>query len=131
MRNNSDFRFEVPNDATLGNLRSGFEFLQAFNAAMGQQAPLSYQLAFLLVAMEPGHGTVHYAKKLGMHQPVISRILLEIGQKSRAGGPGLGLVAAEIDPTDLRARRYFLTPSGRALLDQITGALSRRRKGDD
>lgn len=122
-------KFTPPSEATISNLRAGMEFLQAFNELM-PRAPMSYGLAFLEVASDPGHGASHYGKRLDFLQPVISRILLEIGQKSRDGGPGAGLVDSIVDPVDLRHKRYHLTPEGKALLKKIDTALSRRRKGD-
>jgi hypothetical protein len=52
-------------------------------------APLA---AFLTVARHPGLGPTGYAKLLGTIQPIMSRILLEIGRKARAREEGLGLV---------------------------------------
>ncbi len=119
-------KFAPPNEDTAGHLRAATEMLDAFRA-VEPSIPSSYIAAFLAVAMDPGHGTAHYSKSLGMLQPVGSRVLLEIGQKTRTGGPGLGLVAAEYDKDDLRLKRYFLTAKGRGLLSKIDVAMSRRR----
>lgn len=122
-------KFDVPSDETLGHLRTLYEALNAFRT-VDPSIPSSYVAAFLAVAMDPGNGTVHYSKTLGMLQPVASRVLLEIGQKTRTGQPGLGLVAAEYDLHDLRLKRYYLTQKGHVLLRQVEKAMARRRKGD-
>lgn len=119
-------RFEPPNEETIGYLRAAMELAQAFRS-VEPTMPLSYATAFLAVALDPGHGTTHYAKVLGVVQPVASRHLLEIGQKTRTKEPGLGLVASEYNKVDLRLKRYFLTAKGKALLSQIEAAMSRRR----
>lgn len=118
-------KFAPPNAEDLRSMRRGLDFLQAFRT-VEPSLPSSYMVAFMAVAMEPGHGTVYYAKKLGMVQPVVSRILLEIGQKTRTGGAGLGLVDSATDPVDLRLRRYFLTPKGTALLNSLLKISNRK-----
>lgn len=75
--------------------------------------PISYMLGFLAVAMDPGKGPSDYARALGTIQPVMSRILLEIGKKARHRGESLGLVDYEQDPGNLRTHRYFLTQKGK------------------
>ena len=119
-------KFAPPSEDIVGHLRAATELLRAFRA-IEPTMPTSYAAAFLAVALDPGKGTVHYAKVLGVVQPVASRHLLEIGQKTRTNEPGLGLVASEYDKVDLRLKRYFLTAKGNALLSQIEAAMSRRR----
>jgi len=122
-------KFDKPLDETLSCLMLVSEAVDVFRA-VEPSIPSSYIAAFLAVAMDPGNGTVHYSKQLGMLQPVASRVLLEIGQKTRTGQPGLGLVAAEYDLHDLRLKRYYLTPKGHALIMRLEKAISRRRKGE-
>jgi DNA-binding MarR family transcriptional regulator len=81
--------------------------------------PASYIAAFLLVAMNPGKGSSEYARDLGLAQAVTSRLMLEIGQKSRTGEEGLGLLDSSPDGQDLRVRRVFLTNKGRGLLRRV------------
>jgi DNA-binding MarR family transcriptional regulator len=77
--------------------------------------PSSYIRMFLAIAKKPGHGSSVYARDLGMVQPVASRIILELGQKTRSGGPGYELLDAAIDDEDFRLKRTFLTAQGRDL----------------
>jgi len=122
-------RYGRPDEETTGHLRAGLDFLNAFRS-VEPNMPLSYALGFMHVALDPGYGTVHYARAMAMHQPVTSRILLEIGQKTRTGGPGLGLVDSVYDTVDLRLKRYFLTPKGKLLVQAIVKEMSRRRMGE-
>ena len=121
-------KFDKPSEETLACLNLLYEALDVFRA-VEPSIPSSYVAAFLTVACDPGNGTVHYAKALGMLQPVASRVLLEIGQKTRTGQPGLGLVAAEYDLHDLRLKRYYLTPKGHQLVSRVEKAIRRKRMG--
>jgi DNA-binding MarR family transcriptional regulator len=85
--------------------------------------PMSYAAAFLMVGLRPGETVSFYAAKLGLVQAVTSRLMLEIGQKSRHGGEGLGWIDSVPDPADLRARRVFLTPKGKDLWRRIQDVL--------
>jgi DNA-binding MarR family transcriptional regulator len=87
--------------------------------------PASYIAAFLLVAMKPGKGSSEYARDLGLAQAVTSRLMLEIGQKSRTGEEGLGLLDSSPDGQDLRVRRVFLTNKGRGLLRRVLAAMKK------
>jgi DNA-binding MarR family transcriptional regulator len=81
--------------------------------------PVSYIQFFLMVARDPGKGATEYGRKLGVQQAVASRILLEIGQKSRGLSGGFGLVESSVDPIDLRLKRYHLTLKGRELAERV------------
>lgn len=81
--------------------------------------PASYIAAFLAVALEPGKGPTHYAKSLNTVQPIASRLLLEIGQKSRHKDEPLGLVDREVSPHSLREQEYFLTHKGKAMMNNL------------
>lgn len=95
------------------------DLFREFNTAF----PASYMAAFLLVAANPGKPTSEYAKMMGMAQAVGSRLMLEIGPKTRTGEEGLGLIDSAPDPKDLRVKRAYLTPKGKALLRRILLAL--------
>lgn len=102
-------------------VRKASAIIDAFRA-IEPGMPSAYLATFLAVAEDPGHGPVHYAKHLGFEHPqVVSRILLELGQKSyrRESGEGLGLLESDRDADDLRSYNYKLTASGRKLLGVI------------
>jgi DNA-binding MarR family transcriptional regulator len=106
-----------------------FDLFSAFRE-VAPSIPASYAQAFLAVAMKPGQPTGDYAHITGMRQPVVSRTLLEIGKKSRAGGMGLGLVDSVDDNQDLRVKRYFLTPKGHKLIKDILDVMARDEPRD-
>ena len=53
--------------------------------------PLPYAITFLTVALEEGRPVGAYARDLDLNRYVMSRYMQCIGEKSRNGGPGLGL----------------------------------------
>jgi DNA-binding MarR family transcriptional regulator len=99
-----------------------FRVVDAFRE-VEPRMPSSYMAAFLAVAMKPGYGPTEYAKDLGTIQPIMSRILLEIGEHPRAGSEGLGLVDRRVSSESLRNQEYYVTPKGRTLLRNIATAL--------
>lgn len=119
----SDKYAELPSDEALQveRLARVIDIFREFDTAF----PSSYIAAFLLVALKPGKGGTDYARELGLAQAVTSRLLLEIGPKTRNGDEGLGLVDSSPDGKDLRIRRLFLTPKGKALLRRIMVAMGR------
>ena len=66
-----------------------------------------------------------YAGRAKRSASVISRHLLDIGDRNRKGEPGLGLVTSRPNPNNRRRLEYLLTPKGRALAKQIKLALER------
>ena len=111
-------RFAQPSEADARLLRKTTSLIDAFRA-VDPAMPLGYAAAFLAVASEPGQGVTHYADTLGMLRPVCSRVLLEIGIKTRTGGPGYELVDRVHNDADMRNVNYFLTAKGKKLLASI------------
>ena len=111
-------RFDLPNPDDARILRRLSRVNGAFRS-VSTSMPCSYVAAYLAVALKPGLGVTDYGNAIGIVQPIMSRILLEIGQKSRNGGEGLGLLDSRRDPTDFRQHQVFLTPKGKMLLNQI------------
>jgi DNA-binding MarR family transcriptional regulator len=86
--------------------------------------PMQYVVAFLLVALDEGKGVMEYSKRAGVAQSVMSRHLLDLGDKDRSGGPGYGLVTSKNDPTNLRRRPVVLTDKGRVLAGLVIRGLA-------
>jgi DNA-binding MarR family transcriptional regulator len=80
--------------------------------------PHQYIKAFLAVALEEGFG--EYAQRAGVALSVMSRHLLDIGDRNRHMEDGYGLVTFRPNPMNLRTHEYTLTDKGRALLYRIT-----------
>lgn len=85
--------------------------------------PLSYVIAFLTVAEEEGESVNEYAGKLDISPTVMTRNLLDIGDRNRVKEAGLGLITAERDLYDLRRHNNRVTAKGRAMIHTITSAL--------
>jgi DNA-binding MarR family transcriptional regulator len=81
--------------------------------------PLQYLTSFLLVAMEEGLSVSEYAKRAGVSNSVMSRHLLDIGDRSRHGEEGFGLVTFRPRIENLREHEYTLTQKGRMLWREI------------
>ena len=84
---------------------------------------------FLLVCLKEGQRLTDYARDTGLSQSTISRHLLDLGEYRRdlsdaapateGRKASYGLVRSEVDPMELRAKRYTLTHKGRALRDRV------------
>ncbi len=85
---------------------------------------LDYVRAFLAVARDPGKGPTHYGKTLGIKQERASKILLDLAGYSRNSSDRLDLLKYEVDPSDYRARCYFLSGTGRELKERALAWLS-------
>lgn len=82
--------------------------------------PLPYVTIFLMVALDEGKSVSTYARAVGVKdRRIMSRYLRDIGDRARNGGPGLGLVTIEPNPTKPRAHQVHLTAKGRAVADAI------------
>lgn len=96
--------------------------LQNFTA-LRPTMPLQYVMTFLLVAEMEGKGVSEYAEINGVSQTVMTRHLLDIGDRNRAREEGFGLVTQERDKNDLRRHHARITPRGKAIMHKILQAL--------
>lgn len=86
---------------------------------------------FLMVSLDEGQRSIDYSRKTGLSQSTISRYLLDLSQYRRqltedsdtGRQEGHGLIRSEVDLQELRAKRYFMTPRGKALRDRVVGIL--------
>lgn len=93
--------------------------------------PLQYVYTFLQVAVDEGKSVTEYAKNAGVSTTVMTRHMLDIGDRNRAQDDGFGLITADRDPNDLRRHHARVTPIGKALVRRVMNALNTiRSKGD-
>jgi hypothetical protein len=111
-------KFSSPDKDDFTQISRLSDVIGAFRPLSGA-FPASYMVCLLAVAKEPGFGVTHYSSKLGMLQAVVSRILLELGNRTRKGSEGMGLVDSVRDPSDYRVYRYFLTDKGRSFINSL------------
>lgn len=99
-------------------IRDAHSLIEVFSV-LRHDIPSQTISSFLLVAMEEGLSVLDYAEKAGVAQSVMTRHLLDLGERNRRKEPGLGLVIQRPDPNDLRRHQTFLTPKGRAIYHKI------------
>jgi hypothetical protein len=81
--------------------------------------PAQYIYAFLLVALHEGKSVQEYATMAGVSKSVMSRHILDIGERDRHMEEGFGLVTYRPNPMNLRQHEIFLTDKGRALINRL------------
>ena len=106
--------------ATSKRLLGALEPFRVLRATM----PLQYVTAFLLVAEEEGLGVVDYARRAGVSISVMSRHLLDIGERDRYMNEGFGLITSRDNPMELRRKEFMLTDKGRAVFHKIKRSLA-------
>lgn len=120
-------RFTPPTEREAARIRAAIDMITPVRR-LSQNLPLSYLHAFLWVSLQPGQGATYYAPRVDASQPVMSRVLLQLGNKvggRPAGEGGYMLIDKGSDPLDLRRDRYFLTDAGRGLLADISSGLAK------
>jgi DNA-binding MarR family transcriptional regulator len=106
-------------------LRLALEPFRQINPSM----PLSYIIAFLEVACDEGKGVAEYASKVDVSPTVMTRNLLDIGDRNRQREEGYGLITQERDLFDLRKHNAKVTPKGKSLAHRYKHALQTTLKG--
>jgi DNA-binding MarR family transcriptional regulator len=121
MRAAKDFKPTLDEEARAAarTLRLAIEPFIALKPGM----PMSYFRTFLLVAEEEGLGVNDYAGKVESSPTVMTRNLLDIGDRNRLREEGLGLITQERDLFDLRRHNAKVTPKGKALMHKMITAL--------
>jgi DNA-binding MarR family transcriptional regulator len=81
-------------------------------------------MTFLRVASEEGKGVTEYADAAEVYKTVMTRHLLDLGDRDRHGGDGLGYIKQVRDRKDMRVNRAWITHKGASFLDSAHKALS-------
>ena len=90
--------------------------------ALNPNIPASYIISFLTVADKEGRPVGEYANEVGMYKAVMTRHLLDLGERDRHGGEGMGLLDQVRDKQDLRVNRTFVSEKGATLLSKVRRA---------
>lgn len=77
-------------------------------------------MTFLLVAKNEGCTVKEVGEWLGLSGAASSRNVAALSEWHRKGRPGHNLVVSKTDLDDRRARKLFLTPKGRAVLNTLS-----------
>jgi DNA-binding MarR family transcriptional regulator len=103
-------------------LESYLDFVREF-WAIRPTMPLGHAYSFMLVALKEGCSVQEYARLANVSQNVMTRVLLDLGERNRYKEPGYGLVMRRINPIDMRQHQTFLTPDGHALVQRLEMAM--------
>ena len=97
--------------------------------AMNPTIPASYIISFLTVAEKEGLPVSEYANEVGIYKAVMTRHLLDLGERDRHGGEGMNVIEQRRDKQDLRINRTFINEKGASLLSKVRRAWELSRKG--
>ena len=86
--------------------------------------PIQMLQTFLAVARQPGITMQQLGEILQTSQASCSRNVAALGKWHKFGEPGLDLVEAVEDPVERRRKIMFLTPNGRARVQEILSAMT-------
>lgn len=90
--------------------------------------PASYIISFLTVAEKEGQPVSEYAREVGVYKAVMTRHLLDLGERDRRGAEGMNVVEQVRDKQDLRINRSFINEKGAALLSKVRRAWEFNKK---
>jgi DNA-binding MarR family transcriptional regulator len=86
--------------------------------------PIQMLQTFLAVARQPGITMHQLGEILQTSQASCSRNVAALGKWHKFGEPGLDLVEAVEDPVERRRKIMFLTPKGRARVQEVLSAIT-------
>ena len=92
--------------------------------AVRPSAPVRCMQAFLLVAQHPGESVTGLARLSRQAVSTMSRTLLDLGDHTRTGKPGMKLIRSTYNPAHAGAASYRLTERGYALLGKMIEAIN-------
>ena len=93
-------------------------YLQALQTFLNLRGPIPLRelVVFLLIALDEGNEAIEYADRLKVHRAVMSKLVHDLADRARGGGPGLGLVEFKYTDGNLHNRKpIFLTKKGRSV----------------
>ena len=99
--------------------------IRHLRTAIDPNVPSQVIQALLAVAQNEGQPLSDYARLLGTNLSTASRQFHDLGERNRKMEPGYKLIERQVDPSDLRVNRYFLTTKGRLLVRSLFEAWGR------
>jgi DNA-binding MarR family transcriptional regulator len=79
--------------------------------------PLHHVSILLRLALDEGRSQKHYREALDYPASTMSRVMLDLGRRRRAGDQeGMGLLDERLSPTHLKEYQVFLSTKGRGLV---------------
>lgn len=97
---------------------AAYNFLDAFTDLQPTMTAQTIK-AFLLVCIDEGKGSTDYAARLGVSPSIMTRYLLDWGERNRAREEGFGFIRQTRDTFDLRRQQALLTPPGRTMVHKL------------
>jgi|SRR5579883_1489474 len=91
---------------------------------MRSTIPASYIVAFLRVVEEEAKGVTEYAQDAQTSKTVMTRYLLDLGERDRHGEEGFKLIDQQRDDNDRRVHRAYVTPKGAATMNAVRRTLA-------
>lgn len=86
--------------------------------------PLQYAICLTEISLNEGISLTALSQKSGMALSTVSRITGALSQHRQKGRP-YGLVKVTTAPEERRRKELFLTPKGRAVMDNIANILAK------
>lgn len=121
-QNDNSGRDSVPLDrSVLRIICDAMEDFREVSATM----PVTQVQMFLTVALNEGLSLTELSEITDLKKSTASRYLLDLSDRTRAGGPGFGLISRETDPEELRRNMYALSPTGRSLVKKLVSKKGR------
>jgi DNA-binding MarR family transcriptional regulator len=93
--------------------------LRPFFKEFRNDMPAQLISTFATIARHPGKSVKEYADMEGVSKSVMSRHILDLGERNRRMEPGFGLVQATPAPMELRRHIVTLTPKGHRFAGEI------------
>jgi DNA-binding MarR family transcriptional regulator len=93
-------------------------YLQALQTFLNLRGPIPLRelVVFLLIALDEGNEAIEYADRLKVHRAVMSKLVHDLADRARNGGPGLGLIEFKYTDGNQHNRKpIFLTKKGRSV----------------
>jgi DNA-binding MarR family transcriptional regulator len=105
----------VRNRGSIRSLAEAIKRLRYLSPTM----PVAEVHMFLVVSLNEGSSLGELAEIAEMKKSSASRYLLDLSDKTRAGGQGYGIVVREADPAELRKNQYSLSLKGKQLIAEL------------